>query len=151
MNPQTTQLLFFGVIIVIFVLFMFRNGRKRQRDQLALSTGLKPGAEVMTTFGVFGTIESIDDAENRIVLKTSPTSSITIHRQAIGRVVTPVADDGTVLNGEPLLLDDAASDPEFGERVGPTDTSTVAPTPTPEDPAPATRRTRGSDSGSSAL
>lgn len=117
MNANTAQLLFFGVIIVAIVLLMFRNGRKRQRDQLALAQGLKPGAEIMTSFGVFGTIEAIDDAENRIRVKTGPTSEITIHRQAIGRVVTPVADDSTELNGEPIVLDDAAADPEFGERV----------------------------------
>ncbi len=117
MDPQTTQLLFFGVIILVIVLLMFRNGRKRQRDQAALTDGLKPGAEIMTTFGLFGTIESIDEQENRIVIRTSPTSQATIHRQAIGKVVTPVAEDGTRLDGAPVVLDDAAADPSFGERV----------------------------------
>lgn len=121
MPAQTGQLLFFGLIIVVFVVFMFRNGRKRQRDQLALTQGLKPGAEVMTTFGVFGTIESVDETENRIVIRTSPTSELTIHRQAIGRVVTATTDTaGTELNGDPVVLDDAAAAPEFGERVEPT-------------------------------
>ena len=117
MDPQTTQLLFFGAIILVIVLLMFRNGRKRQRDQAALTDGLKPGAEIMTTFGLFGTIESIDEQENRIVIKTGPNSQATIHRQAIGKVVTPVAQDGTQLNGDPVVLDDAAADPSFGERV----------------------------------
>jgi preprotein translocase subunit YajC len=133
---QTGQLLFFALIIVIFVVFMFRNGRKRQRDQLALTHGLKAGAEVMTTFGVFGTIQSVDEAENRVVLKTGPTSEITIHRQAIGRIVsTPddAAPAATELNGEPVLLDDAATAPEFGQRI---ETSPEAPSSTtPEDPA----------------
>ena len=135
MPAQTGQLLFFGLIIVVFVVFMFRNGRKRQRDQLALTQGLKAGAEVMTTFGVFGTIESVDEAENRIVLKTGPTSEITIHRQAIGRIVTTPDDAAaTELNGEPVLLDDAAAEPEFGERI---ETAPEAPSTTPsaEDPA----------------
>lgn len=117
MNPNTVQYLFFGVIIVVIIAFMFRNGRKRQRDQQSLSSGLKPGAEIMTASGIFGTIISFDEEENRITLQTGPGSQLTIHRQAVGRVVTPVADDGTVLNGEPVVLDDAAADPEFGERV----------------------------------
>jgi preprotein translocase subunit YajC len=143
---QTGQLLFFGLIIVVFVVFMFRNGRKRQRDQLALTQGLKPGAEIMTTFGVFGTIQSVDEAENRIVLKTGPTSEITIHRQAIGRIVTTPDDAATTeLNGEPVLLDDAAAEPEFGERI---DTAPDGPatTPTAEDP---TSRSGGRASGRS--
>jgi preprotein translocase subunit YajC len=144
---QTGQLLFFALIIVVFVIFMFRNGRKRQRDQLALTQGLKPGAEIMTTFGVFGTIESVDDAENRIVLRTGPTSEITIHRQAVGRIVTTPDDAAAAeLNGEPVLLDDAATAPEFGERI---DTSHDAPstTPTAEERAP---RSGGPASGRSA-
>src|SRR5579875_3375204 len=97
---------------------MFRNGRKRQRDQLALTQGLKPGAEIMTTFGVFGTIESVDETENRIVIRTGPNSELTIHRQAVGRIVTTTTDAaGTELNGEPIVVDDAAAEPEFGERV----------------------------------
>lgn len=145
MDPNTAQLLFFGVIIVAIVLLMFRNGRKRQRDQQALSSGLRPGAEIMTTFGVYGTVESVDDAENRIVLRTGPTSEITIHRQAVGRVITPVAEDGTEVNGEPVVLDDAATDPEFGERVEPkadTDADASAETPV--------RRTGGGGTGAGA-
>jgi preprotein translocase subunit YajC len=141
---QTGQLLFFGLIIVVFVVFMFRNSRKRQRDQLALTQGLKPGAEIMTTFGVFGTIESVDEAENRIVLRTGPTSEITIHRQAVGRIVTTPDDAATTeLNGEPVLLDDAATEPEFGERIESTH-ETPSTTQAPDDQAP---RTGGRASG----
>jgi preprotein translocase subunit YajC len=83
------NILFFGAVLVVLVLFMFRNGRKRQRDAATLAESLKPGAEVMTTFGVYGTIESVDEAENKLVLRTGPTSELTIHRQAVARVVTP--------------------------------------------------------------
>lgn len=117
MDPQTTQLLFFGAIILVIVLLMFRNGRKRQRDQAALAQGLKPGAEVMTTFGLFGTIESIDEQENRVVLRTGPGSQVTVHRQAVGKVVTPLAEDGAEPGDAPVVLDDAAADPAFGERI----------------------------------
>jgi preprotein translocase subunit YajC len=109
------NILFFGAILVVLVLFMFRNGRKRQRDQQALAESLKPGAEVMTTFGVYGTIESIDDAENKLVLRTGPTSELTIHRQAVGRVVTPPAGIGeaeptatTVDEAELPVVDDGS-------------------------------------------
>jgi preprotein translocase subunit YajC len=133
---NTAQLLFFGVIIVVIIGLMFRNGRKRQRTAAELTSGLRPGAEIMTASGIYGTITAIDDAENKITIATGPTSEMTIHRQAIGRIVTPVAEDGTVLNGEPLVLDDAAADPQFGERV-------EAPEPTTDD---ATRRTDGAAS-----
>jgi preprotein translocase subunit YajC len=107
-------LLFYGAIILIVVLFMFRNGRKRQRDAQALTQGLKPGAEIMTSSGIFGTVESVDEAENRIVLRTGPGSTLTIHRQALGRIISAPTDEATP---EPVLLDDAAAEPEFGQRV----------------------------------
>jgi preprotein translocase subunit YajC len=136
MNANTAQLLFFGVIIVVIIALMFRNGRKRQRDAQSMAQGLKPGAEIMTSSGIFGTIVSFDEAENKVVLETSPGTHLTVHRQAIGRVVTPVAEDGTQLNGEPVVLDDAGTDPEYGERV-----ERVEPIePTTDD---ATRRTGG--------
>jgi len=146
---MNTQLILPVVAILFIVLLMMRNGRKRQKDTLALSQGLKPGAEIMTSFGVFGVIRSIDDAENRIVIETGPGSVLTIHRQAVGRVVTPVADDGTQLDGAPVVLDDAASDPDFGERTAPAERP--AAVALPEDPATPARRTDRRDSGSSAL
>jgi preprotein translocase subunit YajC len=121
MDANTAQLLFFGVIIVVIVGLMFRNGRKRQRDAAAMTSGLKPGAEIMTSSGIFGTVVSIDEAENKITLQTGPSSELTVHRQAVSRIVTPVAEDGTELNGAPVVLDDAAADPAFGERVDGTD------------------------------
>jgi preprotein translocase subunit YajC len=117
MNPNTAQLLFFGVIILVVIGLMFRNGRKRSRDAASMTSGLKPGAEIMTASGIYGTIVAIDEAENKITLQTGPTSEITVHRQAISRIITPVAEDGTELNGAPVVLDDAATDPQFGERV----------------------------------
>ena len=128
MDANTAQLLFFGVIIVVIVGLMFRNGRKRSRDAASMTNGLKPGAEIMTASGIFGTITAIDEAENKITLRTGPTSEITVHRQAIGRIVTPVADDGTELDGDPVVLDDAAANPEFGERVQAADDETARPT-----------------------
>ena len=97
------NVLFFGAILVVLVLFMFRNGRKRQKDQQTLAQSLKPGAEVMTTFGLFGTIESFDETENKLVLRTGPTSEVTIHRQAVGRVVTPApgSEDADVTTTAP--------------------------------------------------
>lgn len=128
MDPNTAQLLFFGVIIVVIVGLMFRNGRKRQRDAASMTTGLRPGAEIMTSSGIFGTIVAIDDDENKVTLRTGPNSELTVHRQAVGKIVTPVADDGTQLNGAPVVLDDAAADPTFGERVQGSDPVVEDPT-----------------------
>jgi preprotein translocase subunit YajC len=104
-------------VLAVLIFFMFRNSRKRQADARNLQAKVQPGAKVMTNFGVFGTILSIDEDENQVLLETSPGTVLTVHRQTIARVVEPVAaaaaTDVTPAEGEP----------EYGERVddAPTD------------------------------
>ena len=105
-------------VLAVLIFFMFRNSRKRKADAEQLQSKVQPGAKVMTNFGVFGTILSMDEEENQVLLETSPGTVLTVHRQTIARVVEPVAvpvgDDDAI---------DAAGEPEFGERVdeAPTD------------------------------
>jgi preprotein translocase subunit YajC len=104
-------------VLAVLIFFMFRNSRKRKAEAEQLQSKVQQGAKVMTNFGVFGTILSIDDDENQVLLETSPGTVLTVHRQTIARVVEPVADadatDVTPADGEP----------EYGERVddAPTD------------------------------
>ena len=119
-------LLLMGAVLVVLIIFMVRNSRKRRRDALEMQERLKTGAEVMTNFGMFGKVKKIDDAENKIVLETSPGQTMTVHRQVIARVIDPtvssksdsgakavadVAADSSKATGKPAI------DPQFGERV----------------------------------
>lgn len=114
-------------VLAVLVFFMFRNGRKRQRDLAELQSKVTVGANVLTNFGVYGTIVSIDEEENKILLETSPGSSLTMHRQAVSRVIEPVSESG--LSDSAAMEADASAlapksasntsalDPEFGERT----------------------------------
>jgi preprotein translocase subunit YajC len=104
-------------VLAVLIFFMFRNSRKRQAEARNLQSKVQPGAKVMTNFGVFGTILSIDEDENQVLLETSPGTVLTVHRQTVARVVEPNAD--TVEESVAV----AESDPEYGERVeeAPTD------------------------------
>nr|WP_167150277.1 preprotein translocase subunit YajC [Lysinibacter cavernae] len=99
-------------VLGLLVIFMFRNGRKRQAAMAELQNNVVPGAEVMLQGGIYGHIKSIDDEENRVRVETSPGVILTVHRNAIMNVVTPVAAEAT--ENESLAPDD---DPEFGERT----------------------------------
>jgi preprotein translocase subunit YajC len=104
-------------VLAVLIFFMFRNSRKRQADARNLQAKVQPGAKVMTNFGVFGTILSIDEDENQVLLETSPGTVLTVHRQTIARVVDPVADAAAT------EVAPAEGEPEYGERVddAPTD------------------------------
>lgn len=115
------------VLLVVLVFFIFRNRRKRQRDQAELQTKMVPGVELMLTFGIYGTLISIDDENNVAEVEIAPGTIIKVHRQTLGRVVEPVVSDEADTVVEPaestpsfsLNKDNAipAESPEFGERV----------------------------------
>ena len=121
-------LLLMGAVLVVLIIFMVRNSRKRRRDALEMQDKLKVGAEVMTNFGLYGKVKKIDDVDNKLVLETSPGQTITVHRQVVARVIDSasagpskgeavgkaVAD--VALNPE-KESGKLAIDPQFGERV----------------------------------
>ena len=106
------SIVMFGLIAVL-IFFMFRNGKKRQAAQQEMQNNLRPGAQVMLQSGIFGTIESVDEEENRVTVR-SGDSSIVVHRNAIGQIVTPADAPAESAETGELAPDD---DPEFGERV----------------------------------
>lgn len=99
-----TILLF--VMLGVFIFMMFRRNKKTQQQQAQLQSQFAPGIEVMTSFGLFGRIVSIDDTENKVVLELSPGNLATVHRQAVTKIVEPAAethavpDDASALTAE---------------------------------------------------
>jgi len=120
LDPFTIIML---AVLAVLIFFMFRNSRKRQSEAQKLQSSVVPGAKVMTNSGVFGTILSIDDDENQVLLETTPGTVLTVHRQTVARVVEPVAVVDDASEATPEL----GAEPEFGERVDevhPVDSST---------------------------
>jgi len=99
-------------LIAVLIIFMIRNGRKRQQAAREMQDNLRPGAEVMLQSGIYGVVEDVDAETNRVTV-LSGTSTLVVHRNAVGQIVTPAA--GSEEPEARLAPDD---DPEFGERVG---------------------------------
>lgn len=116
MDPLTIVML---VVLAGLVFFMFRNSRKRQRDAAALRDKIVPGADVMTNFGLYGKLLSIDEDENIALVETTPGTILKLHRQTIARVVEPTVPE-PIEEATPELNADHAislSEPEYGERI----------------------------------
>jgi preprotein translocase subunit YajC len=125
-------------VLAVLVFFMFRNNKKRKADVEALKSKIVPGAEVMTNFGLFGTLLSVDELSNVAEVETTPGNVIRVHRQTIAKVVEPTeasdsdaprsveeaiarADREEAERASSLSTPDTADTaPEFGERVDPT-------------------------------
>lgn len=102
-DPMTLILL---AAFAFLIFTMFRGRKKARTQQEQLKSSLAPGAEVMTQFGLYGTVVSIDSEENKIVLELSPGNTATVHTQAVAKVVEPTAP------AAPAAVPDAGTAPE---------------------------------------
>jgi preprotein translocase subunit YajC len=154
MDPLTIGML---VILAVLIFFMFRNSRKRKAQQEELKSQIVPGKEIMTNFGLFGTLKSIDEVSNVAEVETSPGNIVRVHRQTIAKVV----DDTPSETGAPRSVEEAMeianreeaertsvklnedtaipmSEPAYGERVHADSADAAAST---SGKKPAARRT----------
>ncbi len=93
------------VMLGVFIFMMFRRNKKTQQQQAELQSKFGPGVDVMTSFGLFGRIVDIDEAENKVTLELSPGNLATVHRQSVTKVMEPaVAPEAA-----PAVPDDASS------------------------------------------
>jgi len=127
MDPLTIGML---AIAAVLIFFMFRNSRKRKQQMEELQTKMVPGAEVMTNFGLFGTLKSVDEVSNVAELEISPGVVLKVHRQTLAKVVPQDELDPTaprsveeameIANREAAereAAEKAGEKPQFGERV----------------------------------
>jgi preprotein translocase subunit YajC len=80
-------------ILAVLIFFMFRNSRKRRQQAEELQTKMVPGAKVMTSFGLFGTVVSVDEVANEANIEISPGVIVTVHRQTLAKVVEATEAD----------------------------------------------------------
>lgn len=116
------------VMLGVFIFMMFRRNKKTQQQQAELQSKFGPGVEVMTSFGLFGRIVDIDDAENKVTLELSPGNLATVHRQAVTKIVEPATETAAEPAAASTVVPDDASSlttPETG--------STAAGVETPEE------------------
>ena len=125
-EPYSTFFLI-ALMVVAFYLLIIRPNKKRQQAQQQTLSSLTPGARVLLTSGVFGTL--VEVGEKQAVLELSPGVHLTVLKQAIARTVregdedTAADDDyadedlaGEDLNGEDLDGRDRAGGPVAGAQ-----------------------------------
>lgn len=78
-------------LAALLIFFLFNSRRKQKARAEQIKSGLVPGASVMTTFGVFGTVVSIDEEKNQVTIESAPGTVLRVHRQAIGQIENPEA------------------------------------------------------------
>lgn len=120
------EFILIAVAIAVFIFFQFRSSRKRAKDAAERQSTIVPGVEIMTNYGLYGTLIDLDEDTNIALIETTPGTILKIHRQTIlkaveDEVATPEADEAVDAPEAELNADHAIAvgEPEFGERVEP--------------------------------
>lgn len=108
-DPLTIGML---LILAVLIFFMFRNSRKRKAQQAELQDKMVPGADVMTNFGLFGTLVAIDEDSNEALIEVAPGTTLRVHRQTLARVV----DDEATADESPADDAETSGDGTTTER-----------------------------------
>jgi preprotein translocase subunit YajC len=74
------------ILVVGMWLFVIRPQRRRQHEQQRMLDGMRPGAEVITAGGLYGTIRSVD--EDEVLVEIAPGVDVRVAKQAIATVLT---------------------------------------------------------------
>jgi preprotein translocase subunit YajC len=123
-----TEFILIAVALAVFIFFQFRSSRKRAKQAEERQATIVPGVEIMTNYGLYGTLIDLDEDTNIALIETTPGTVLKIHRQTILKAVedeTPAAaaessEDAPAVE---LNTDHAiqSGEPEFGERIEPSE------------------------------
>jgi preprotein translocase subunit YajC len=100
--------LFPAILVAAFYLLFIRPARARTRALTQLQESLTPGAEVMTTSGMYATVASVES--DAVVLEISPGVTIRFAKAAVARVIPADVPDDDESVAEVESADDATSD-----------------------------------------
>ena len=113
-QPQSGGIDFMTIaLFVIFGLLIFTMFRKQRKNQAQMrekaeqmKERLVPGTPVMTQFGLYGTVVSVDREANKVVMELSPGSTATAATRREIRMYDPQDDrhrrpDATVRSNVP--------------------------------------------------
>jgi len=135
--------LIYIVIIGGFIyLMMIRPNQKRAAEQKNMMDAIQPGARVMLTSGLFGTVQAVGDKQ--MVVELAPGMAVTVVKPAVAKVVTEAEeefeytdDHEQIEASEPSAIEMAKPEPD--ETPKPDEAPDFEPPADEEKPAPSTR------------
>jgi preprotein translocase subunit YajC len=79
-------LILIAVFIAFFYFLAIRPQKKRQQELRQIRDSLKPGDQIVTLFGMYGTVTEVEDAET-ILVEISEDTEIRIASSSVASIV----------------------------------------------------------------
>lgn len=98
------------VAMVLLLWLPMRRQKKAMAQVKEKQAAMGPGTEVMTNYGLYGTVRSIDRDTNKVVLEIAPGTAVTVHLQTVTTVVEDEAAPAAAeTQAEPSVIEPDAS------------------------------------------
>jgi len=81
----------FVLIIGVFYFLILRPQQKRQKERAKMLEAMKKGDKVVTSSGIYGTIEGMED--KTVLVKISDTTKVKMDKSAISAILGIVQDE----------------------------------------------------------
>lgn len=88
---QIAQILPILLLVLVFYFLILRPARKRQKEVSKTQSELAVGSRLMLSSGIYGTVVALGDDD--FDLEIAPTTTITVHRQAVARLIPVEVED----------------------------------------------------------
>lgn len=85
MSGLVSSLLPFLLIILVFYFLILRPQQKRQKERQKLLESVKKGDRVITSGGIHGTVEGIED--KTVLVKIADNIKVKVERSAVATII----------------------------------------------------------------
>jgi len=82
-----TTILPFLLIILVFYFLILRPQQKRQKERQKLLGSVKKGDKIITSGGIHGSVEGLDDNGKDILLKIAENVKVKLDKSAIATII----------------------------------------------------------------
>jgi len=126
-----TLLIYVALFGAIIYFLMIRPSQKRSNDQKQMMNAMQPGARVMLTSGLFGTVQAIGDQQ--MVVELAPGMAVTVVKQAVARVLSESEEEFEYADDEHEQIEGEQAETAAIEPDGDADKPAEAPDFEPAD------------------
>ena len=106
MEPLLALLFTFGLMWVLLI----RPQQRRMRQHQAVVDALRPGDEIVTAGGIYGTVQALEG--DAMVVQVAPGVELKVLRAAVSQVVTDRDEDEEAYDDEEVDVAESLNDEE---------------------------------------